>query len=41
VQLKLGTRHRKDSLHKEGRDKEEITDYLAQYEDEEKQKVQT
>jgi hypothetical protein len=30
VQLKLGTRHKKDSLHKIGRDKAESTCYSAQ-----------
>jgi hypothetical protein len=32
VQLKLGTRHRKDSLHKEGRDRAESTGCSAQSE---------
>jgi hypothetical protein len=41
VQLKLGTRHRKDSLHKEGRNRTERTGCSTQSEDEEKQKVQT
>jgi hypothetical protein len=40
VQLKLGTRHKKDSLHKEGRDRAEIPGCSAQSEFEVKQKVQ-
>jgi hypothetical protein len=35
VQLKLGARQRKDSLHKEGRNKTEITGCSTQSEDEE------
>jgi hypothetical protein len=41
VQLKLGTRHRKDSLHKEGRDRAESTGCSTQSEVEVKQKVQS
>jgi hypothetical protein len=40
VQLKLGTRHRKDSLHTVGRNREESTGCVVQSEVEVKQKVQ-
>jgi hypothetical protein len=40
VQLKLGTRHRKDILHTVGRNREESTDCVAQSAAEEKKKVQ-
>jgi hypothetical protein len=41
VQLKLGTRHRKDSLHEEGRDRAESIGCSAQSEVKVKQKVQS
>jgi hypothetical protein len=41
VQLKLGTRQRKDSMYKEGRDKAESTGCSVQSEFQVKQKVHT
>jgi len=40
VQLKLGTRHKKDNLHKEGRNQAESTGCAVQSEVEVKQKIQ-